>query len=130
MSCSAAEAKYSDIVGGGAIVLTNITRYRRLESGRPDWSCLRPDHRDEAQEVHWAAIETGKSERTIRNWCVQYGMDRRRDHLGRHYGRGSLPGHQHSFHDEMYCPRPLIAPDDAVFALPAQGHADPPCHEQ
>jgi hypothetical protein len=39
--------------------------------------CLRPYRREEAMEVHLAAIETGKTERTIRNWCRDHGIGRR-----------------------------------------------------
>jgi hypothetical protein len=41
------------------------------------WCCLRPYHDDEAFAVHWAAIEAKKSERTIRNWCAEFGIGRR-----------------------------------------------------
>jgi hypothetical protein len=36
--------------------------------------CLRPYHRDEAVEVCWVAFEAEKIERTVRNWCAQFGI--------------------------------------------------------
>ena|SRR5258708_33000888 len=39
--------------------------------------CLRPYHRDEAVEVCWVAFEVEKTERTVRNWCAQFGIGRR-----------------------------------------------------
>jgi hypothetical protein len=44
----------------------------------PDFEnhCLRPYRQDEAAEVHWIAKEHRRSERTIRNWCVQFGIGR------------------------------------------------------
>jgi hypothetical protein len=42
-----------------------------------EWHCLRPYHREEAQEVHWTALDTGVSDRTIRNWCLWHGIGRR-----------------------------------------------------
>jgi hypothetical protein len=41
-----------------------------------EWHCLQPYRRDEAIEVHWVAFEIAKTERTIRNWCAQYGHRR------------------------------------------------------
>jgi hypothetical protein len=36
-----------------------------------------PYNREEAIEVHWAAIEAARSDRAIRNWCDQFGISRR-----------------------------------------------------
>jgi hypothetical protein len=36
-----------------------------------------PYNREEAIEVHLAALEAARSDRAIRNWCDQFGISRR-----------------------------------------------------
>jgi hypothetical protein len=46
-------------------------------AGRPALRTLVPFTKEERISIKEAAAEAGRSERTVRNWCVQHGIGRR-----------------------------------------------------